>query len=283
VRVAGRPAEVAAAAASLGLTLPDDLEIIDPTHVEERYICELVAARRHKGMTAEIARDQLGDPILLGTVMLRLGEVDGMVAGAVHTTADTLRPALQVLGTAPSAALVSSVFFMCLPDEVVVYGDCAVNPNPDAAQLADIALQSAASARAFGIEPRVAMISFNTGTSGAGTDVAKVSEATRLVRERDPSLVVDGPLQYDAATIASVARSKAPGSPVAGHTTVFVFPDLNTGNTTYKAVQRSADVVCIGPMLQGLAKPVNDLSRGAGVEDIVYTIALTAIQAAQQA
>jgi phosphate acetyltransferase len=177
---------------------------------------------------------------------------------------------------------VSSVFFMCLPDEVVVYGDCAVNPDPDAAQLADIALQSAASARAFGIEPRVAMISFSTGTSGAGTDVAKVSEATRLVRERDPSLVVDGPLQYDAAAIASVARSKAPDSPVAGRATVFVFPDLNTGNTTYKAVQRSADVVSIGPMLQGLAKPVNDLSRGAGVEDIVYTIALTAIQAAQQ-
>jgi phosphate acetyltransferase len=277
-----RPAEVAAAAAGRGLTLPADLEIIDPTRIDERYVEELVAARRHKGMTAEIARDQLQNPILLGAVMLRLDEVDGMVAGAVHTTADTLRPALQVLGTAPSAALVSSIFFMCLPDEVVVYGDCAVNPDPDAAQLADIALQSAASARAFGIEPRVAMISFSTGTSGSGTDVAKVTEATRLVRKRDPSLVVDGPLQYDAAAIASVARSKAPGSPVAGHATVFVFPDLNTGNTTYKAVQRSADVVSIGPMLQGLAKPVNDLSRGAGVEDIVYTIALTAIQAAQQ-
>jgi len=277
-----RPAEVAATAASRGLVLPGELEIVDPTQVDERYVQALVAARRHKGITAEIARDQLGNPIVLGTVMLRLGEVDGMVAGAVHTTADTLRPALQILGTAPSAALVSSVFFMCLPDEVVVYGDCAVNPDPDAAQLADIALQSAASARAFGIEPRVAMISFSTGTSGTGTDVAKVTEATRLVRERDPSLVVDGPLQYDAAAIASVARSKAPGSPVAGHATVFVFPDLNTGNTTYKAVQRSADVVSIGPMLQGLAKPVNDLSRGASVEDIVYTIALTAIQAAQQ-
>jgi len=277
----GRPAEVTAAAAGLGLSLPADVEIIDPTRVRERHVQALVTARRHKGMTAEIARDRLGDPITLGAVLLRLGEVDGMVAGAVHTTADTLRPVLQVIGTAPSAALVSSIFFMCLPDEVVIYGDCAVNPDPDAEQLADIALQSAASARAFGIEPRVAMISFSTGNSGSGTDVSKVSEATRLVRQRQPSLVVDGPLQYDAAAIASVARSKAPGSPVAGHATVFVFPDLNTGNTTYKAVQRSADVVSIGPMLQGLAKPVNDLSRGASISDIVYTIALTAIQAAQ--
>jgi phosphate acetyltransferase len=276
-----RPAEVAAEATRLRLAMPTDIEVIDPTEIAERYVQELVRTRRHKGMTPELARDQLTDPITLGTLMLRLDEVDGMVAGAVHTTAATLRPALQLLGTAPSAALVSSIFFMCLPDEVVIYGDCAVNPDPDAAQLADIALQSAASARLFGIEPRVAMIRFSTGTSGSGTDVAKVSEATRLVRERDPALIVDGPLQYDAATTASVARSKAPGSPVAGHATVFVFPDLNTGNTTYKAVQRSADVVSIGPMLQGLAKPVNDLSRGALIDDIVYTIAITAIQAAQ--
>jgi len=277
-----RPDELAAATARLGLELPAEIEVIDPAKVDERYVEAVVAARRHKGVTPEIARDQLGDPITLGTVMLRLDEVDGMVAGAVHTTAATLRPALQLLGTAPSAALVSSIFFMCLPDEVVVYGDCAVNPDPDAAQLADIALQSAASARAFGIEPRVAMISFSTGTSGSGTDVVKVREATRLVRKREPSLLVDGPLQYDAAVMASVASAKAPGSPVAGHATVFIFPDLNTGNTTYKAVQRSADVVSIGPMLQGLAKPVNDLSRGAAVDDIVYTIALTAIQAANQ-
>jgi phosphate acetyltransferase len=275
-----RPSEVAAQAAGLGLALPPDVEIIDPTQVDERYVAALVEARRHKGMTADIARDELSDPVMLGTVMLRLGEVDGLVAGAVHTTAATLRPALQVIGTAPTAELVSSIFFMCLPDEVVIYGDCAVNPDPSAAQLADIAVQSAASARAFGIGPRVAMISFSTGASGSGTDVEKVSEATRLVREREPGLIVDGPLQYDAAAIASVAASKAPDSPVAGRATVFVFPDLNTGNTTYKAVQRSADVVSIGPMLQGLAKPVNDLSRGALVDDIVYTIALTAIQAA---
>jgi len=274
------PAEVAAQAAGLGLTLPPGLEIIDPTVVDDRYVKALLEARRSKGMTEDLARDELSDPIMLGTVMLSLGEVDGLVAGAVHTTAATLRPALQVIGTAPGVRLVSSVFFMCLPDEVVVYGDCAVNPNPDAEGLADIALQSAASAQAFGIEPRVAMISFSTGSSGKGSDVAVVAAATELVRQRDPGLLVDGPLQYDAATTASVALSKAPGSPVAGRATVFVFPDLNTGNTTYKAVQRSADVVSIGPMLQGLAKPVNDLSRGARVDDIVYTIALTAIQAA---
>lgn len=274
----GPTREVVAQAEALGLTMPEGLEIIDPAAVSERYVDALVSARRHKGMTPDIARNQLDDPITLGTMMLRLDEVDGMVAGAVHTTAATLRPALQLLGPAPGARLVSSVFFMCLPDEVVIYGDCAVNPDPNAEQLADIALQSAASARRFGIEPRVAMISFSTGTSGAGADVVKVTEATRIVRERDPDLLVDGPLQYDAASIASVAHSKAPDSPVAGRANVFIFPDLNTGNTTYKAVQRSADVISIGPMLQGLAKPVNDLSRGALVEDIVYTIAITAIQ-----
>jgi phosphate acetyltransferase len=278
----GDPAEIAAEAEGLGLSLPAGIEVIDSADLDERYVEALVGARRHKGMTPDIARDELADPITLGTLMLRLGEVDGMVAGAVHTTAATLRPALQLLGTAPGADLVSSVFFMCLPDEVVIYGDCAVNPNPTAEQLADIAVQSAASARAFGIAPRVAMISFSTGKSGSGADVEKVTEATRLVRLREPSLLVDGPMQYDAAAIASVARSKAPDSPVAGRATVFVFPDLNTGNTTYKAVQRSADVVSIGPMLQGLARPVNDLSRGALVEDIIYTIAITAIQAGQR-
>jgi phosphate acetyltransferase len=185
---------------------------------------------------------------------------------------------LQILGTMPGSRLVSSVFFMCLPDEVVIYGDCAINPQPGADDLADIAIQSAASARIFGIEPRVAMISFSTGTSGSGSNVDKVAEATRIVRERAPELAVDGPLQYDAAAVASVGQSKRPGSPVAGRANVFIFPDLDTGNTTYKAVQRSAQVVSVGPMLQGLAKPVNDLSRGALVDDIVYTLALTAIQ-----
>jgi phosphate acetyltransferase len=275
------PEQVRATAAGLGLSLPEGMEIVDPTHIEQRHVDALVQARRHKGVSPELARDMLADPITFGTVLLLLGEVDGLVAGAVHTTAATVRPALQILRTRPGTRLVSSVFFMCLPDEVVIYGDCAVNPNPNAEELADIAIQSAASARLLGIEPRVAMISFSTGTSGAGADVVKVTEATRLVRARRPELLVDGPLQYDAAAIESVARSKAPDSPVAGRATVFVFPDLNTGNTTYKAVQRSAEVVSIGPMLQGLAKPVNDLSRGALVDDIVYTIALTAIQADQ--
>ncbi|WP_432498835.1 phosphate acetyltransferase [Kineococcus auxinigenes] len=275
------PDEVASVAAGLGLTLPEGVEVLDPADLVERYVDVLVQARKHKGMQPDVARDSLADPIWLGTTMLAAGDVDGLVAGAVHTTAATVRPALQVIRTKPGAKLVSSVFFMCLPDDVVIYGDCAVNPDPNAEELADIALQSAASARAFGIEPRVAMISFSTGSSGSGSAVDKVAEATRIAREREPDLVIDGPLQYDAAAVASVARAKAPGSPVAGRATVFVFPDLNTGNTTYKAVQRNAGVISVGPMLQGLAKPVNDLSRGALVDDIVYTIALTAIQASQ--
>jgi phosphate acetyltransferase len=274
----GPPDQVAGLARSLGLRLPDGVTVVDSRAVAERYVAPLAELRRHRGWTEEMARDHLADPIVVGTMMLQQGEVDGMVAGAVHTTAATVRPALQILGTRPGSRLVSSVFFMCLPDQVVVYGDCAINPRPDAEDLADIAIQSAASARAFGIEPRVAMISFSTGTSGVGSDVDKVAEATRIVREREPDLAVDGPLQYDAAAIASVGLSKRPGSAVAGRASVFIFPDLNTGNTTYKAVQRSAQVVSVGPMLQGLAKPVNDLSRGALVDDIVYTLALTAIQ-----
>jgi phosphate acetyltransferase len=274
----GPPDEVAELAQSLGLELPDGVTVVDPKVVAERYVPALIELRRHRGWSEQIARDHLADPIMVGTMMLQQGEVDGLVAGALHTTAATVRPALQILGTKPDTRLVSSVFFMCLPDEVVVYGDCAINPRPDAEDLADIAIQSAASTRAFGIEPRVAMISFSTGTSGVGSDVDKVAEATRIVREREPELAVDGPLQYDAAAIASVGQSKRPDSPVAGRATVFIFPDLDTGNTTYKAVQRSAHVVSVGPMLQGLAKPVNDLSRGASVDDIVYTVALTAIQ-----
>jgi phosphate acetyltransferase len=275
------PDEVASVAAGLGLTLPAGVEVLDPAGLVEKYVDVLVEARKHKGLQPDVARDSLADPIWLGTTMLQAGHVDGLVAGAVHTTAATVRPALQVIRTKPGARLVSSVFFMCLPDDVVIYGDCAVNPDPDAEELADIALQSAASARAFGIEPRVAMISFSTGSSGSGSSVDKVAEATRIAQEREPDLIIDGPLQYDAAAVASVAASKAPNSPVAGRATVFVFPDLNTGNTTYKAVQRNAGVISVGPMLQGLAKPVNDLSRGALVDDIVYTIALTAIQASR--
>jgi phosphate acetyltransferase len=275
----GVPDEVAAQARHLGLQLPGGVTVQDPREIAERYVAPLAELRRHKGWTEEVAREHLADPITVATMMLRQGEVDGLVSGAAHTTGATVRPALQILGTRPGSRLVSSIFFMCLPDEVVIYGDCAINPQPSADDLADIAIQSAASGRAFGIEPRVAMISFSTGASASGTDVDKVVEATRIAREREPGLAIDGPLQYDAAAIASVGQAKRPGSPVAGHATVFIFPDLDTGNTTYKAVQRSAQVVSIGPMLQGLAKPVNDLSRGALVDDIIYTIALTAIQA----
>lgn len=277
-----KPEEVQATAISRGLAIPEGITIIDPSHVEQRYVDALVERRKHRGMTELKARDELTDTVVLGTMMVYLGEVDGLVSGAVHTTANTVRPALQILGTRPGAKLVSSVFFMGLPDDVVVYGDCAINPDPNAEELADIAIQSADSAAAFGIEPRVAMISFSTGTSGAGADVIKVAEATEIVRQKRPDILIDGPLQYDAATTESVARSKAPDSQVAGRANVFIFPDLNTGNTTYKAVQRSASVISIGPMLQGLSAPVNDLSRGALVEDIEYTIALTAIQAAAQ-
>jgi phosphate acetyltransferase len=276
----GKADQIRRAAADQGLELPDEADIVDPEAVLERYVAPLVERRKHKGLSELEARNLLHDEIMLGTLMLAMGDVDGLVSGAVHTTADTVRPALQLVRTAPEARLVSSVFFMCLPEQVLVYGDCAINPDPNAEDLADIALQSAASATSFGIEPRVAMISYSTGASGAGAEVAKVREATEIARKRRPDLLIDGPLQYDAAVMPDVARAKAPGSPVAGRASVIVFPDLNTGNTTYKAVQRSAKVVSIGPMLQGLAKPVNDLSRGALVEDIVYTIALTAIQAA---
>ena len=275
----GQREKIEQVAESQGIILPDGLEILDPDEIRPNYIAPMVELRKHKNLTEPMAEAQLEDTVVLGTMMLALDEVDGLVSGAVHTTANTIRPALQLIKTAPNAKLVSSVFFMLLPEQVMVYGDCAVNPDPNADELADIALQSADSALAFGIEPKVAMISYSTGSSGTGSDVEKVRAATQTAQASRPDLLIDGPLQYDAATTANVAKSKAPNSKVAGQATVVVFPDLNTGNTTYKAVQRSANVVSIGPMLQGLAKPVNDLSRGALVEDIVYTIALTAIQA----
>ncbi|CDH26065.1 phosphate acetyltransferase [Xenorhabdus bovienii] len=278
----GDPEEIRRVAAAQGVELGAGVELVNPAAVRERYVPRLVELRKSKGMTEVVAREQLEDNVVLGTLMLEQGEVDGLVSGAVHTTANTIRPPLQLIKTAPNSSLVSSVFFMLLPEQVLVYGDCAINPDPTAEQLSEIAIQSADSAKAFGIDPRVAMISYSTGNSGAGSDVEKVREATRLAQEKRPDLIIDGPLQYDAAIMADVAKSKAPNSPVAGQATVFIFPDLNTGNTTYKAVQRSADLVSIGPMLQGMRKPVNDLSRGALVDDIIYTVALTAIQAAQQ-
>lgn len=278
-----KPESVKAVAAAQGITLPEGLEILDPDVIAEEYVAPMCELRKSKGLTPEQAREQLKDTVVIGTMMLALDEVDGLVSGAVHTTANTIRPALQLIKTAPGYNLVSSVFFMLLPDQVLVYGDCAVNPNPSATELAEIALQSAESAVALGVNPRVAMISYSTGTSGAGAEVEKVAEATRRAQELNPGLAIDGPLQYDAASVLSVGRQKAPNSKVAGQATVFIFPDLNTGNTTYKAVQRNANCLSVGPMLQGLAKPVNDLSRGALVEDIVFTIALTALQAASQA
>jgi len=277
----GNPDEIQRVAAAQGVELGKGVEIVDPAQVRENYVPRLVELRKSKGMTEVVAQEQLEDNVVLGTMMLESGEVDGLVSGAVHTTANTIRPPLQLIKTAPNSSLVSSVFFMLLPEQVLVYGDCAINPDPTAEQLAEIAIQSADSAKAFGIDPRVAMISYSTGTSGAGSDVEKVREATRIAQEKRPDLVIDGPLQYDAAIMEDVAKSKAPNSQVAGRATVFIFPDLNTGNTTYKAVQRSADLISIGPMLQGMRKPVNDLSRGALVDDIVYTIALTAIQSQQ--
>jgi len=272
------PDDVKEVAENLGLTLPEGLKIIEPSSIIDRYVAPMV--ERRKGKLDELqAADQLKDTVVLGTMMLYLDDVDGLVSGAVHTTANTVRPAFQLIKTAPQYSLVSSVFFMLLPEQVVVYGDCAINPDPTAEQLAEIALQSAQSAKAFGIEPKVAMISYSTGSSGEGADVDKVRQATEIAKAKAPDLLIDGPLQYDAASVMSVAKSKAPTSLVAGQANVFIFPDLNTGNTTYKAVQRSANVVSVGPLLQGLNKPVNDLSRGALVDDIVYTIALTAIQA----
>ncbi|MBZ2188667.1 phosphate acetyltransferase [Alcanivorax sp. JB21] len=276
------PAEVERVARAQGISIPDELEIIDPDDIREQYVAPMVALRKSRGLNEPMALAQLEDTVVLGTMMLAQGDVDGLVSGAINTTANTIRPALQLIKTAPGYHLVSSIFFMLLPQQVLVYGDCAVNPDPTAEELAEIAIQSARSAEAFGIPVRVAMLSYSTGDSGGGSDVEKVREATRLAKEKNPALLIDGPLQYDAAAIQSVARAKAPDSPVAGRATIFIFPDLNTGNTTYKAVQRSANCVSVGPMLQGLKKPVNDLSRGALVEDIVYTIAITAIQAAAQ-
>ncbi|MCG7426079.1 phosphate acetyltransferase [Helcobacillus sp. ACRRO] len=258
-----------------------EARIISPTDPElvERFAEEYARLRAHKGVTVDQAREKVQDVSYFGTMLVHMGLADGMVSGSVNSTAHTIRPSFEIIRTRPDAKIVSSVFLMALEDRVLVYGDCAVNPDPSAEQLADIAAQSAATAQQFGVEPRVAMLSYSTGSSGSGADVDKVREATRIVHENHPDLNVEGPIQYDAAVDASVAKTKLPDSAVAGRATVFVFPDLNTGNNTYKAVQRSAGAVAIGPILQGLNKPVNDLSRGALVEDIINTVVITAIQA----
>ncbi|MEM9243302.1 MAG: phosphate acetyltransferase [Pseudomonadota bacterium] len=278
-KILGKVEEVTRLAENVGLSLHDDIEIIDPDVIRDHYVAPLVKLRAHKGVIEPVAQVYLKDNIFLAIMMLYQNEVDGLVAGAVNTTANTIRPALQIIKTRPDSKLVSSVFFMCMPEQVLVFGDCAINPDPDAEQLAEIAIQSAETARHFGITPVIAMLSYSTGSSAGGADVEKVKKATAIVREQCPELSIDGPLQYDAALIESVARKKAPDSHVAGRANVLIFPDLNTGNTTYKAVQRSANILSIGPILQGLNRPVNDLSRGATVNDIVYTIVITAVQA----
>ena len=279
--ILGDPAEVAASAKRLGISLPPaHLRVLDPVNSPQYagYVETFYELRKDKGVNHDMARDLLRDVSYFGSMMVYQGDADGMVSGAAHTTQHTIRPALQFIKTRPGVSVVSSVFFMCLPDRVAVFGDCAVNPNPTAEQLAEIAISSADSAAAFGIAPRVAMLSYSSGSSGAGADVEKVRQATELVRKLRPDLKVEGPIQYDAAVDPLVGRQKLPDSEVAGQASVLIFPDLNTGNNTYKAVQRETGALAIGPVLQGLNKPVNDLSRGCTVDDVFNTVVITAIQ-----
>jgi len=280
ITLLGNEEEIRKKASALRINL-DNINIIDPydNDLINEYAAEYYRLRKHKGITKETAKDVMHDVSYLGSMMVHKGHADGMVSGAVHTTQHTIRPAFEFIKTKPGVSIVSSSMLMCLKDKVLVYGDCAVNPNPNAEQLADIAISSAETAKVFGIETRIAMLSYSTGESGKGTDVEKVREATEIVHKRRPDLKTEGPIQYDAAIDASVAKTKLPNSEVAGKATIFIFPDLNTGNNTYKAVQRSANAIAIGPVLQGLNKPVNDLSRGCLVADIVNTVVITAIQA----
>lgn len=282
ITLLGDPNEIRALVKRLGLDLDlRQVTLIDPGSSPRfgDYVEQLYQFRRERGLTHEQAHELMLDVSFYGTMMVQLGDADGMVSGASHTTAHTIRPALQFVKTRPGIAIVSSVFFMCLEDRVLVYGDCAINPKPTAEELADIAIASADTAQLFGVEPRVAILSYSTGDSGAGAEVERVRTATALAQARRPDLLLEGPLQYDAAVDEGVARTKMPGSKVAGRATVLIFPDLNTGNNTYKAVQRETGSIAVGPVLQGLNKPVNDLSRGCLVEDIINTVAITAIQA----
>ncbi|HKV22676.1 MAG TPA: phosphate acetyltransferase, partial [Mycobacterium sp.] len=275
--------EIRARAAELGLDLSAAV-VLDPQTSDlcDKFAEQYAELRKHRGVTVEQAREIIHDVSYFGTMLVHNDMVDGMVSGARHTTAHTVRPSFEIIKTLPDVSTVSSIFLMCLSDRVLAYGDCAIVPDPTSEQLADIAVSSARTAARFGIDPRVAMLSYSTGTSGTGVEVDKVRAATELVRQREPDLLVDGPIQYDAAVDPTTAASKMPDSKVAGRATVLIFPDLNTGNNTYKAVQRSAGAIAIGPVLQGLKKPVNDLSRGALIEDIVNTVAITAIQAQTQ-
>lgn len=268
----------------MNLAIPMDFEklrIVNPTKSEyfDEYVKTFYELRKHKNINMDIARDLMSDVSYFGTMMIYKGHADGMVSGAAHTTQHTIRPALQFIKTKPGVSVVSSVFFMCLEDRVSVFGDCAINPNPTAEELAEICISSAESSKAFGIEPKIAMLSYSSGSSGKGEDVDRVREATEIVKKKRPDLKIEGPIQYDAAVDQNVGKSKLPGSEVAGQASVLIFPDLNTGNNTYKAVQRETGALAIGPMLQGLNQPVNDLSRGCTVDDVFNTVILTAIQA----
>ncbi|MFV0510950.1 MAG: phosphate acetyltransferase, partial [Shewanella algae] len=287
ITLLGRPDEVQAKAAKIGVNI-EAANIIDPTKSEyyQDFVDTYFDARKHKGIVMDVARDRMSDPTYFGTMMVHKGIADGMVSGSITTTAQTIRPAFEFVKTKPGVSVVSSIFIMCFQSKVLAFGDCAVVPNPDARQLAEIAISSAETAQIYGIKPKVALLSYSTGGSGSGHDVEKVVEAARIAKElmaeRNLDFPLEGPLQYDAAFDPEVGRLKSPNSEVAGQATVFIFPDLNTGNNTYKAVQRSANAVAMGPVLQGLNKPVNDLSRGCTVLDIVDTVALTAIQALEE-
>ena len=282
ITLLGEIEKVKEKAVQLGLVLDlEKITVINPVQSEhfDDYVETFYELRKHKNVNRDIARDWMADVSYYGTMMIYKGHVDGMVSGAAHTTQHTIRPALQFIKTKPGVSVVSSVFFMCLEDRVSVFGDCAINPNPSATELAEIAISSAESSLAFGIEPKIAMLSYSSGTSGKGADVDRVREATEIVKKERPDLKIEGPIQYDAAVDAAIGKSKLPDSEVAGQASVLIFPDLNTGNNTYKAVQRETGALAIGPMLQGLNKPVNDLSRGCTIEDVFNTVIITAIQA----
>ncbi len=283
ITILGRTKDILASAERLGLENIKKMTLIDPTTSPKlgAYANKLYEIRKSKGMTAEEAKSLVQDPSYWGVMMVAMDEAQGMVSGANHSTQDTVRPALQIVKTKPGQSIVSSIFFMALPDRILVFGDCAINPEPTPEELAGIAIASADSAAAFGIEPRVAMLSYSSGSSGKGAAVEKVIKATQIAKNQRPDLMIEGPIQYDAAVDPEIGQKKMPGSPVAGRANVFIFPDLNSGNITYKAVQREANCAAIGPMLQGLNKPVNDLSRGCTVDDIVGTAIITAIQAQQ--
>ncbi|WMC20195.1 MAG: phosphate acetyltransferase [Enterobacteriaceae bacterium PSpyr] len=278
----GNPNKIKDIALFNNIDLNKNIEIINPNKIRNNYIDKLLKLRKHKGMNEYKAIKALKDNIILATMMLKQNEVDGVLSGSVNTTANTIRPALQIIKKKKNVSLISSFFLMLLPKYILIYGDCAININPNYKQLAEIAIESAKSALLFDIKPKIAMISYSTGNSSKGKDVEKIIKATNLIKKKKPDLLIEGPLQYDAAVNSKISKLKAPFSKIKGEANIIIFPDLNTGNTTYKAVQQHTNIISIGPILQGIKKPVNDLSRGATINDIIYTIAITSIQASKK-